>query len=117
MDILLSVISAIPLLIACPVVLWIAYKSSTGTLKKNFWVGIRTTKTVSSDEAWEVGHKAGARWFSLAAYGLLIAGVAVLFTPRDLVLVPVLIGCVWLLICFAIASSKANKAIDDLVTD
>lgn len=59
-----------------------------GKLRKNFFIGIRTPWTLSSDAVWERTHRLGG-WLFLAA-GLLVVLVVVLGGPRWLPIVLIL---------------------------
>jgi uncharacterized membrane protein len=76
----------------------VAYRSRRGVLPRNWIVGIRTTATLSSDEAWDVAHRAGAGALSIGAWGTLVAGGFLLLRPSNgLGLTLITIGLVWLL--------------------
>lgn len=60
-------ILATTFVIAGGVIMWIAKMAHDETLPPNYWAGIRTPRTLHSDEAWRVGHKAAAVWIFLAA--------------------------------------------------
>ena len=48
---------------------------NSGRITRNNAIGLRTRATLSSDEAWERGHKAGARWIAASAVGAATATV------------------------------------------
>lgn len=41
-------------------------------LRPTFWIGIRTTELLKSEEAWFVGHKATASYLMIGAAWMLI---------------------------------------------
>lgn len=61
-----------------------------GKLRKNFFIGIRTPWTLSSDAVWERTHRLGG-WLFLAA-GLLVVLVVALGGPRWLPIVLILVA-------------------------
>lgn len=87
------------LLIAAGAILGVvAYRSHRGTLPRNWIVGIRTTTTLASDEAWNAAHRAGARALSVGAWGALLTGAVLLLRPSNgLGLAVMAAGLVWLL--------------------
>jgi uncharacterized membrane protein len=48
-----------------------------GKLTKNFYVGIRTSWTLASDEVWLRTHRLGGKLFVLAGVGLFVSGLLV----------------------------------------
>ena len=76
----------------------VAFRSQRGTLPRNWIVGIRTTTTLASDEAWDAAHRAGARALSTGAWGTAAAGMALLLRPSNGVgLAVIMAGLGWLL--------------------
>jgi uncharacterized membrane protein len=55
--------------------------ASQGTLRRNYFVGIRTRTTMASDEAWAAAHRAGGRWMAAAGF-VMIVGAALLLVNR-----------------------------------
>lgn len=49
---LFSIIMVTSYLAGGAVLLWVGVKGGSETLPRNDWIGIRTHKTLSSDEAW-----------------------------------------------------------------
>lgn len=109
---LVPVLTAIPILLAGLLFVWIAYASFKRTLKPNFFIGIRTTKTLSSDEAWEIGHFAAAKSISVGGFGLIFASVLALVIPEDYSVLAALVGAGWVLLWLIIGNKKANDAIE-----
>ena len=62
---------------------WIAVRGWRGKLRRNRALGIRTTATLSSDEAWLRGHRAAGPWMTAAALGSIVPGIIVLFRPEN----------------------------------
>ncbi|PZE80680.1 hypothetical protein DEI91_13980 [Curtobacterium sp. MCBD17_032] len=46
---------------AAALVTWLTWRAATGSLPRNSIAGVRTSVTLSSDEAWQVGHRAALR--------------------------------------------------------
>ncbi|MGV0111793.1 SdpI family protein [Arthrobacter sp. CP30] len=89
-------------------------------ISRNGAIGIRTKATMSSDEAWSRGQKAGAPWVlagSIAAVVATIAGLTALlitgFEPSQVVnatiILPGFALVIAMLITSGIAASKAAK--------
>lgn len=55
---LVAISTAIPLLVAGVLIVWMAARSASGTLARNSWVGIRTAATLRGDDEWRTGHAA-----------------------------------------------------------
>lgn len=53
----------------------IGWAGATGRLRRNAFAGIRTWSTVSSDAAWQAGHRAAARWLYIAAVVAFLCGL------------------------------------------
>ena len=54
-----------------------------GRLTRQSVVGLRTETTMTSDEAWNAAHLAGASWVIGAGVVLLIGGFAVMLTESE----------------------------------
>ena len=52
-------------------------------LSRNAWTGIRTSETMSSDEAWYAAHEAGGQWISIGGWILTVGGLAILLVRPD----------------------------------
>lgn len=52
----------------------IGWAGANGRLRRNAFAGIRIGSTMSSDVAWKAGHRAAARWFSIAAVVAFLCG-------------------------------------------
>ena len=73
--------------------------------KRNFFIGIRTPWTLSSDKIWKATHKLGARLFKLAAVvilaGMLAPGFVAFVIMVVAVLAAALISIVYSYVLFA----------------
>lgn len=54
---------------------WVARRGTAGTLPRNDLVGIRTTATRASDEAWIAAHRAGAADLRRSGIGAALAAL------------------------------------------
>ncbi|MFD0773238.1 SdpI family protein [Streptomonospora algeriensis] len=57
---------------------YIKHATANGSLSRNFWIGLRTGTTMSSDAAWEAAHKAAAPWLTACAYTGYAASAAMI---------------------------------------
>ena len=86
------------LIVAGVILLVVALRARSGTLPRNWIVGIRTTTTLADDEAWRRAHDAAGTLVLLAAVGAILSGIVMLFRPSNGVgLVVVIVGIGWLL--------------------
>lgn len=109
---LVAVSTAIPLLAAGVVFLWIASRARRRTLPMNAWVGIRTTSTLRSDAAWRRGHAVAAVPLAVGGVGLLIAAAGALLAGGGSAIVAALIGCAWVVAWLVVGSAVATRAAD-----
>lgn len=107
---IVAISTAIPLLLAGVLVIWTAYRAYRKTLPPNFWVGIRTTSTLRSEEAWTRGHEAAAVPLSLGGIGLIAAAAVAVFMDESGALIAAVSGCAWLVIWLLIGSATAARA-------
>ncbi|MEU8889546.1 SdpI family protein [Streptomyces sp. NPDC048442] len=73
---------------------------STGRLRRNGLVGIRTGRSMESDESWRTVHRTAAPWLYAAGGTPLAAAVAVLFVRQPVAFLAVVLGSVALLLVF-----------------
>ncbi|MEV7769947.1 SdpI family protein [Microbacterium sp. NPDC086615] len=107
---IIAISTALPLLAAGLLVLWTAYRASRRTLPLNFWIGVRTSTTVRSEEAWTIGHAAAATAFSVGGIGLIVAAAAAVFAGEEFAIYAAMAGCAWIVLWMIIAAAAANKA-------
>ncbi|MFC5181487.1 SdpI family protein [Actinomadura harenae] len=67
-------IEGIVLAVAGVAVLASGLAAASGRLRRNAFVGIRTRTSMSSDEAWDIVHRAGGPWLTAGGLALLIGG-------------------------------------------
>lgn len=79
-------------------VTWLTWRAANGSLARNDLAGVRTRVTMSSDEAWRIGHRAALRPTVIAGiltvlWSLASIGLAPLRNPVSvLVATAVLLG-------------------------
>ena len=101
----------IVLLIAGVILLIVALRSRSGTLPRNWIVGIRTTATLHDDAAWDRAHRAAAGPLLLGSVGTMLTGVALLLRPTNgFGLAITTIGLVWLLFFVIRGGVLGNRA-------
>jgi len=86
-------------------------RSHSGTLARNWWIGIRTNATLAWDDAWEAAHRAGGMLLTIAAIGPIVGGLIVFFQPSNAVGASVMIIALgWLLVFVIVAGIKGQRA-------
>ena len=86
------------LVVAGAILLIVALRSRSGAMPRNWIVGIRTTTTLASDEAWNLAHRAAASPLLLGSIGTMLSGLVLLLRPTNgFGLAVVIAGIVWLL--------------------
>ncbi|MBN9212793.1 MAG: hypothetical protein BGO45_09780 [Microbacterium sp. 71-36] len=106
---IIAISTAVPLLLAGLLVQWAAYRAARGTLPLNFRIGIRTSATLRSEDAWRTGHAAAAIPISVGGVGLIVAAAAALFLGEQAI-VAAMFGCAWIVVWLIVASTVAGKA-------
>ncbi len=90
-----SAVAILLLILAVASVLVIGLAAS-GDLKRNRIIGIRTAATLSSDDAWRRGHRAGLLPAGIGAgtsAAFAVAGLVTAAAPRTDVLAQVMVAC------------------------
>jgi uncharacterized membrane protein len=108
--VIIAVSTAIPLLLAGLLMVWIASRARTRTLPPNSWIGIRTTATLSSEAAWRRGHAAAWASLLIGGLGLVAASIGALIAGDDFAIVAAMSGCAWIVIWLFVGSGAAAKA-------
>ncbi|MDZ8172472.1 SdpI family protein [Microbacterium xanthum] len=106
----IAISTAIPLLIAGFIMVWTAYRAYRRTLPMNFWIGIRTTTTLRSEDAWSVGHAAAAVPIAIGGFGLIAAAATAVVVGEDYAIVAAAVGCAWIAIWLVVGSVTAGRA-------
>ncbi len=114
---LVALSTAVPLLVAGAVIVWIAARSASGALSRNSWVGIRTSATLRGDEEWRTGHAAAVVPMYAGGVGLMAAAAAAVFTGEDGAVWAAMIGCAWVVVCLLIATVVAGRAVARMDAD
>lgn len=96
---------------AAVLVIWLTWKAANGSLPRNDLAGVRTRVTMSSDEAWRVGHRAALRPTVVAGiltvlWSLASIGLAPLRNP-----VSVLVAAAVLLVGALLSTPVAHRAV------
>lgn len=109
------VVLGLVLVAAGVLLILVGNRASTGNLPRNWIVGIRTTKTLESDEAWQAAHLAAAGSFSVAGYVAVMGGLALFTRPSNGVgLALVVLVLVAMLIAAWLGVRRGYRAIEDL---
>ena len=93
-------------------------RARAGRLRRNRWMGIRTTLTLLSDQAWDAAHLAGGSKLSVAGYGPLVAGPLMLSGPTNgggatIVFAGLGWMLIWILVAGVIGTRAAEEAMGD----
>jgi hypothetical protein len=69
--------------------------AASGRLRRNLWAGIRTSRTLASDEAWVTGHRSALPWTRRTAWACVGLGlVTVALALADLAAAAITVGLV-----------------------
>ena len=85
--------------IGCAVlVTWLTWRAANGSLARNDLAGVRTRITMSSDAAWQIGHRAALRSTVIAGAVTVLwcsvsIGVEPLRTPVSVIVAAVVLVC------------------------
>ena len=89
-------------------------RAAAGRLPRNWIVGIRTTKTMESDQAWIAAHAAAAGSFSVAGYVAVMGALGLLTRPSNGVGLALVAGVlVAILVAAVLGARRAYRAIDE----
>ncbi|MCQ9367819.1 SdpI family protein [Brevibacterium sp. 91QC2O2] len=105
-------VTGIVLLLAGALIVVMAIMAGIGKLGMNPLVGIRVAPLMRSEEAWRIGHKAGAPALIVAGIGAMIGGIACFFiSSDDTVGIVALVSAAWLIAFTLGASLVAVRAV------
>lgn len=77
------IVAGVPALLGAALI-WFATLMAARRLRPNHVVGIRTSKTMRSDEAWYTAHVAAAPWFRVGGILLLVgSAISLAVAGRD----------------------------------
>ncbi|MDF2990855.1 MAG: hypothetical protein K0S37_1369 [Microbacterium sp.] len=107
---IIAISTAIPLFAAGVLMLWTAYRAQRRLLPMNFWIGVRTTATLRSAEAWRLGHAAAAVPMAVGGLGLVVASAAAILAGEDGAIYAAMAGCAWIVAWLFVGSAAAGKA-------
>lgn len=106
-----AVILGVLLIVTAALLFVVGRRAAHGTLPLNYWVGIRTTTTMSSQEAWDAAHLASGRWLQIAGIVPAIVGIMVLFRPPNGVgLTVITLALIWMLAWVIAAGVVGQRA-------
>ncbi|HEY4598090.1 SdpI family protein [Corynebacterium sp.] len=110
---LFSIIMVPSYLAGCAILLRVGVKGGSETLPLNDWIGIRTHKTLSSDEAWLTGHKAAAGYLKASSLPMILGGIFFTFASDEQIGFATLptAGITFVLVMLAVR--KAHTAISE----
>ncbi len=110
---LFAIIMVVSYLGAGAVLLWTGVKAGAENLPRNEWIGIRTSKTLSSDEAWLKGHKAAAGYLKASSVPMILGGIFFAFASDEQIGLATLPTAGVMLVLVLLAARKAHAAIGD----
>ncbi|MEV4257973.1 SdpI family protein [Spirillospora sp. NPDC049652] len=84
--------------------------SASGRLRRNGVVGIRTRTSMSSDEAWDIVHRAGGPWLVASGLAMLIGGGVAAVAGSDAVRMAATLTAIVLCLVLALASVLVGHA-------
>lgn len=93
--------------------LWTGVKAGAETLPRNEWIGIRTSKTLASDEAWLTGHKAAAGYLKASSLPMILGGIFFAFANEEQIAWASLVAVGVMLVLVILAARKAQAAISE----
>ena len=89
-------------------------RSRSGSLARNWYVGIRTRATLESDMNWDAAHRAGGGLLMISAIGPVVGGVVVLLGLSNVMGATVILGALGWLVGFVVtAGVRGQKAVAD----
>jgi uncharacterized membrane protein len=94
---------------------WVGVRASTGRLDRNRSLGVRTPRTLRSDDAWQAAHRAAGPWLVGGALAIGLPGLALLARPSNaLGTLLVMVGAGLLVSLVAVSAVLGDRAAGDL---
>lgn len=106
----MAIFLGVLLVIAGVLLVEVGRRSRSGTLTRNWLVGIRTNATLESDENWEAAHRAGGALLMIGAAGPILGGIAVLFGPSNGIGAVVILGSLVWMVAFVVAAGVKGQS-------
>ena len=117
MDLVGVGVGAVGLLQVAVVIYVVTKAAAAGTIDVNSAVGIRTKTTRSSQQAWEVAHRAAFPWvrgasvLCVTAAVVALAGLVFLRGSAEIVVGALVLGYVGLLVLMFVATAAGHRAV------
>ena len=103
-------IAGVAMVVGGAALVFLGAMAREGKLTRQWVVGLRTEATLSSDEAWDAAHRAGAGWTSASGVVLAAGGVLVMLADSETAGVVALIAVAVMLVPLVIAYRKGQAA-------
>ena len=107
------IVAAVSLIIGGLVVGWVGIRSAKDELPRNWVAGLRTRRTMDTDEAWYEGQRAGAPFVIAAGAVGVASGVLALPFDEPVAAVIILVGTAILLGLVVAGGIKGQRAADE----
>ncbi len=106
-----AVVLGVLMIVSGGLLVGVGWAAATGRLRRNWFAGIRTTASMSSDEAWDACHRAGGRLMAAGGVASAVCGLPLLLRPSNAVgLAFVIVGLVAVLVMTIWAGVVGNRA-------
>lgn len=94
---------------------WVGARAASGRLDRNRLVGLRTPRTLASEQAWAVAHRVAGPWLIAGAVAVGVPGLALLARPTNaLGSLLVLVGSGLLVSLVAVGCVLGDRAAADV---
>lgn len=107
---------AVVMLVSGAVLCYIGFRSARGQLPRNRFAGVRTSATMRSDEAFEVGNRAAAPLTIVAGVVAVLGAVSLVLLSQSLAGISLGVGVVLMLGCVIAGGVKGHRAARDVVS-
>ena len=106
-----AVVLGVLMIVSGGLLVGVGWAAATGRLRRNWFAGIRTTASMSSDEAWDACHRAGGRLMAAGGVASVVCGLPLLLRPSNGVgLAFVIVGLVAVLVMTIWSGLVGNRA-------